>query len=180
MAMITKFLIALLFFSLLVLQLAEADHDTVVSSNLAASSPPTKIDCGSACEARCQLSSRPRLCKRACGTCCSRCSCVPPGTAAMAIFKILAAVLLVGIVFNLAVSDMVIKSLVESDPAPQIDCASACAVRCQLSSRPNLCHRACGTCCDRCNCVPPGTSGNYDVCPCYGNMTTHHGQHKCP
>ncbi|KAG6776570.1 hypothetical protein POTOM_020088 [Populus tomentosa] len=38
----------------------------------------------------------------------------------MAIFKILAAVLLVGIVFNLAVSDMVIKSLVESDPAPQI------------------------------------------------------------
>ncbi|XP_034931619.1 gibberellin-regulated protein 11 [Populus alba] len=98
----------------------------------------------------------------------------------MAIFKILAAVLLVGIVFNLAVSDMVIKSLVESDPSPQIDCASACAVRCQLSSRPNLCHRACGTCCDRCNCVPPGTSGNYDVCPCYGNMTTHHGQHKCP
>ncbi|KAG6774717.1 hypothetical protein POTOM_022083 [Populus tomentosa] len=43
MATITKFLIALLFFSLLVLQLAEADHDTVVSSNLAASSPPTKI-----------------------------------------------------------------------------------------------------------------------------------------
>ncbi|XP_061971639.1 gibberellin-regulated protein 1-like [Populus nigra] len=80
MATITKFLIALLFFSLLVLQLAEADHDTV-NSNLAASSPPTKIDCGSACEARCQLSSRPHLCKRACGTCCSRCSCVPPGTA---------------------------------------------------------------------------------------------------
>ncbi|KAJ6352105.1 hypothetical protein OIU76_001340 [Salix suchowensis] len=74
----------------------------------------------------------------------------------------------------------VIKNLVESDPPPQIDCASACAARCQLSSRPNLCHRACGTCCARCSCVPPGTSGNYDACPCYGNMTTHHGQHKCP
>ncbi|CAK7346212.1 unnamed protein product [Dovyalis caffra] len=98
----------------------------------------------------------------------------------MAIFKTLAIVLLVGIVFNLAVSDMVIKNLVESDQAPQIDCASACAARCQLSSRPNLCHRACGTCCARCNCVPPGTSGNYDVCPCYGNMTTHYGRHKCP
>ncbi|KAJ6412018.1 SNAKIN-2-LIKE [Salix viminalis] len=98
----------------------------------------------------------------------------------MAIFKTLAAVLLVAIFFNLAVSDMVIKNLVESDPPPQIDCASACAVRCQLSSRPNLCHRACGTCCARCSCVPPGTSGNYDACPCYGNMTTHHGQHKCP
>ncbi|KAJ6412017.1 hypothetical protein OIU84_005148 [Salix udensis] len=78
--MITKFLIAFLFFSLLVLQLAEADRDTV-SSNMVASSPPEKIDCGGACKARCQLSSRPRLCNRACGTCCSRCSCVPPGTA---------------------------------------------------------------------------------------------------
>ncbi|KAF9683138.1 hypothetical protein SADUNF_Sadunf05G0180900 [Salix dunnii] len=40
--MITKFLIASLLFSLLALQLAEADRDTV-SSNLAASSPPKKI-----------------------------------------------------------------------------------------------------------------------------------------
>ncbi|KAJ6708735.1 EXTENSIN PROLINE-RICH PROTEIN [Salix koriyanagi] len=80
MAMPTKFLTASLLLSLLVLHLSEADHDPV-NSNLAASSPPKKIDCGSACKARCQLSSRPRLCKRACGTCCSRCSCVPPGTA---------------------------------------------------------------------------------------------------
>ncbi|KAJ6684759.1 SNAKIN-2-LIKE [Salix purpurea] len=80
MAMPTKFLTASLLLSLLVLHFSEADHDPV-NSNLAASSPPKKIDCGSACKARCQLSSRPRLCKRACGTCCSRCSCVPPGTA---------------------------------------------------------------------------------------------------
>ncbi|CAA6661577.1 unnamed protein product [Spirodela intermedia] len=38
------------------------------------------------------------------------------------------------------------------------DCARACAGRCRLSSRPNLCKRACGTCCSRCNCVPPGTA----------------------
>ncbi|XAR64195.1 hypothetical protein NMG60_11024444 [Bertholletia excelsa] len=62
----------------------------------------------------------------------------------------------------------------------QIDCGAACKARCQLSSRPNLCNRACGTCCQRCNCVPPGTSGNEDVCPCYANMTTHGGRHKCP
>ncbi|XP_011029011.1 PREDICTED: gibberellin-regulated protein 1-like [Populus euphratica] len=80
MAMATKFLIASLLLSLLALHFAEAGHDPV-NSNLAASSPPKKIDCGSACKARCQLSSRPRLCNRACGTCCSRCSCVPPGTA---------------------------------------------------------------------------------------------------
>ncbi|KAL3840220.1 hypothetical protein ACJIZ3_024811 [Penstemon smallii] len=62
----------------------------------------------------------------------------------------------------------------------KIDCGAECTRRCQLSSRPNSCHRACGTCCARCNCVPPGTSGNEDVCPCYANMTTHGGRKKCP
>ncbi|MQL68751.1 hypothetical protein Taro_001052 [Colocasia esculenta] len=61
-----------------------------------------------------------------------------------------------------------------------IDCGSACADRCRLSSRPNLCQRACGTCCYRCNCVPPGTYGNKEVCPCYANMKTHGGRPKCP
>ncbi|KAK4429374.1 Snakin-2 [Sesamum alatum] len=62
----------------------------------------------------------------------------------------------------------------------KIDCGKECTRRCQLSSRQNLCRRACGTCCARCNCVPPGTSGNADVCPCYANMTTHGGRKKCP
>ncbi|XP_061355819.1 gibberellin-regulated protein 1-like [Gastrolobium bilobum] len=62
----------------------------------------------------------------------------------------------------------------------QIDCNGACAARCRLSSRQKLCHRACGTCCRRCNCVPPGTAGNEDVCPCYATLTTHGGRHKCP
>ncbi|XP_042493864.1 snakin-2-like [Macadamia integrifolia] len=61
-----------------------------------------------------------------------------------------------------------------------IDCGASCVARCQLSSRPRLCNRACGTCCFRCQCVPPGTSGNYDACPCYANMTTHGNQRKCP
>ncbi|XP_065880383.1 gibberellin-regulated protein 11-like [Euphorbia lathyris] len=65
-------------------------------------------------------------------------------------------------------------------PLAKIDCGSACSGRCQLSSRPNLCKRACGTCCARCNCVPPGTAGNYDVCPCYASLTTHGGKRKCP
>ncbi|KAK0577105.1 hypothetical protein LWI29_027854 [Acer saccharum] len=60
------------------------------------------------------------------------------------------------------------------------DCDAACGARCELSSRPRLCKRACGTCCARCDCVPAGTSGNYDACPCYANMTTHGGKHKCP
>ncbi|CAN6845436.1 unnamed protein product, partial [Brassica oleracea] len=61
-----------------------------------------------------------------------------------------------------------------------VDCGSACIARCRLSSRPNLCHRACGTCCARCNCVPPGTYGNYDKCKCYASLTTHDGRRKCP
>ncbi|KAL1820657.1 hypothetical protein ACET3Z_015526 [Daucus carota] len=64
--------------------------------------------------------------------------------------------------------------------SPKIDCGERCSERCKLSSRPNLCHRACGTCCARCNCVPPGTAGNQEVCPCYANMTTHGGRKKCP
>ncbi|KAI3407909.1 uncharacterized protein J3R85_020631 [Psidium guajava] len=64
--------------------------------------------------------------------------------------------------------------------AQKIDCGSRCNYRCSKSSRHKMCIRACNTCCQRCNCVPPGTSGNEDVCPCYANMTTHGGRHKCP
>ncbi|KAF2564225.1 hypothetical protein F2Q70_00018911 [Brassica cretica] len=61
-----------------------------------------------------------------------------------------------------------------------VDCGTACIARCRLSSRPKLCHRACGTCCTTCNCVPPGTYGNYDKCKCYAGLTTHGGRRKCP
>ncbi|KAK9948433.1 hypothetical protein M0R45_004008 [Rubus argutus] len=63
---------------------------------------------------------------------------------------------------------------------PTIDCGVACDGRCKLSSRPRLCKRACGSCCHRCSCVPPGTAGNLDACPCYANLTTHNQTRKCP
>ncbi|XP_021902436.1 snakin-2-like [Carica papaya] len=62
----------------------------------------------------------------------------------------------------------------------KIDCGSACTARCRLASRQRLCKRACGTCCARCNCVPPGTSGHQEECPCYASLTTHGGRRKCP
>ncbi|KAL6959950.1 hypothetical protein U1Q18_040099 [Sarracenia purpurea var. burkii] len=78
---------------------------------------------------------------------------------------------------------MGINAAAES-PVPQappiIDCGVACDGRCQKSKRPNLCKRACGSCCSKCNCVPPGTSGNYDACSCYSNRTTKDGFRKCP
>nr|KAJ0216452.1 hypothetical protein LSAT_V11C300121070 [Lactuca sativa] len=61
------------------------------------------------------------------------------------------------------------------------DCGSLCAVRCGKHSRPNVCTRACGTCCQRCNCVPPGTHGNREQCgSCYTDMLTHGNRPKCP
>ncbi|KDP31145.1 hypothetical protein JCGZ_11521 [Jatropha curcas] len=63
----------------------------------------------------------------------------------------------------------------------EIDCGGLCKQRCSLHSRPNVCTRACGTCCARCKCVPPGTSGNREVCgKCYTEMTTHGNNTKCP
>ncbi|TXG50329.1 hypothetical protein EZV62_022853 [Acer yangbiense] len=62
-----------------------------------------------------------------------------------------------------------------------IDCGGLCKQRCSVHSRPNVCHRACGTCCVRCKCVPPGTAGNREVCgSCYTDMTTHGNRTKCP
>ncbi|KAK3423830.1 hypothetical protein EUGRSUZ_F00594 [Eucalyptus grandis] len=89
----------------------------------------------------------------------------------MAIHKLLIASLLISVL---------LLQLAEADQMVPTHCGGACVARCQLSSRPRLCQRACGTCCARCNCVPPGTSGNLDVCPCYANMTTRDNKHKCP
>ncbi|XP_047318960.1 gibberellin-regulated protein 11-like [Impatiens glandulifera] len=75
------------------------------------------------------------------------------------------------------------QTIVDLSPVPNnqsIDCDWACGERCKDSSRPNLCKRACGTCCIRCGCVPPGTYGNYESCPCYFSQTTHDGARKCP
>nr|XP_017219997.1 PREDICTED: snakin-2-like [Daucus carota subsp. sativus] len=66
-------------------------------------------------------------------------------------------------------------------PLTYADCQGLCQVRCGLHSRKNVCMRACGTCCARCNCVPPGTYGNREACgKCYTDMTTHGNRLKCP
>ncbi|XP_057950743.1 gibberellin-regulated protein 3-like isoform X2 [Malania oleifera] len=63
----------------------------------------------------------------------------------------------------------------------QLDCGGLCKMRCSKHSRPNVCNRACGTCCFRCKCVPPGTSGNRQMCgTCYTDMVTHGNRTKCP
>ncbi|KAK9095949.1 hypothetical protein Sjap_021446 [Stephania japonica] len=63
---------------------------------------------------------------------------------------------------------------------PKINCEFACARRCRESSRVKVCARACGSCCERCQCVPPGTYGNKAACPCYATLRTHGRKPKCP
>ncbi|CAH9123128.1 unnamed protein product [Cuscuta epithymum] len=66
-------------------------------------------------------------------------------------------------------------------PRNMAECGPPCLERCKLHSRPNVCQRACTTCCVRCKCVPPGQSGNKEMCgSCYTSMTTHGGRTKCP
>ncbi|KAH7432161.1 hypothetical protein KP509_07G011100 [Ceratopteris richardii] len=65
-------------------------------------------------------------------------------------------------------------------PSP-LNCKAACKYRCSESSHPSGCKRACGTCCIRCNCVPPGTSGNQQACGvCYARQKGPDGNPKCP
>ncbi|XP_047146981.1 gibberellin-regulated protein 2-like [Vigna umbellata] len=64
--------------------------------------------------------------------------------------------------------------------ANKIDCDGKCKNRCRKAGRYKMCIRACNSCCKRCNCVPPGTSGNTHFCPCYATLTTHGGKLKCP
>ncbi|KAI3745908.1 hypothetical protein L6452_08319 [Arctium lappa] len=96
----------------------------------------------------------------------------------MAISKPFLALVLLSMLLLVQASELVNEN--DQKHSSKINCGAACKARCRLSSRPNLCHRACGTCCARCNCVPPGTAGNQKVCPCYYNQTTHGGKRKCP
>ncbi|RCV40777.1 hypothetical protein SEVIR_9G081000v4 [Setaria viridis] len=62
-------------------------------------------------------------------------------------------------------------------------CDSNCARRCSKASRHDDCLKYCGICCADCNCVPSGTAGHKDECPCYRDMTTGTGNRtrpKCP
>ncbi|KAH0718388.1 hypothetical protein KY285_014419 [Solanum tuberosum] len=103
----------------------------------------------------------------------------------MAFLKAFAALLIASLVlvhFTYALQEVINSKPPAPSPQPlkPIDCTGSCKMRCSKSSRQKLCNRACGTCCQRCKCVPPGTSGNYEACPCYFNLTTHNSTRKCP
>ncbi|KAI3464485.1 hypothetical protein Pfo_021148, partial [Paulownia fortunei] len=70
----------------------------------------------------------------------------------------------------------------DQDPPTNISgfCKAKCAVRCSKAGRQNRCLKYCGICCTKCNCVPSGTYGNRDECPCYRDLKNSKGGPKCP
>ncbi|XP_061370233.1 protein RSI-1-like [Gastrolobium bilobum] len=60
------------------------------------------------------------------------------------------------------------------------DCKPKCTYRCSATHHKKPCMFYCLKCCAKCLCVPPGTYGNKQVCPCYNNWKTQSGGPKCP
>ncbi|XP_051127263.1 protein RSI-1 [Andrographis paniculata] len=60
------------------------------------------------------------------------------------------------------------------------DCKARCTYRCSATSHRKPCMFFCHKCCTTCLCVPPGTYGNKQTCPCYNNWKTQEGRPKCP
>ncbi|KAK8713377.1 hypothetical protein V6N13_148596 [Hibiscus sabdariffa] len=60
------------------------------------------------------------------------------------------------------------------------ECEPRCSERCSNTQYKKPCLFFCNKCCAKCLCVPPGTYGNKQVCPCYNNWKTKRGGPKCP
>ncbi|KAK9933227.1 hypothetical protein M0R45_020430 [Rubus argutus] len=56
----------------------------------------------------------------------------------------------------------------------------ACVYRCSETSHKEPCLEFCNMCCQTCLCVPSGTYGHKEECPCYNNWHTKEGGPKCP
>ncbi|KAF3611448.1 hypothetical protein DY000_02044925 [Brassica cretica] len=62
-----------------------------------------------------------------------------------------------------------------------VACGGKCNVRCSKASQHDLCIKDCNICCQKCNgCVPSGTYGHRDECPCYRDIKNSKGGPKCP
>ncbi|QCE16478.1 peamaclein-like [Vigna unguiculata] len=72
------------------------------------------------------------------------------------------------------------SSFMEISMAGSEFCDSKCEKRCAKAGVKKSCLKFCGICCKKCNCVPSGTYGNKDECPCYRDMKNSKGKSKCP
>ncbi|KAM0940943.1 putative gibberellin regulated protein [Dioscorea sansibarensis] len=74
-----------------------------------------------------------------------------------------------------------IRSLAERALLLQhVKCSNKCDYRCSKAHHRKACLLYCNICCQKCLCVPSGTYGHKDECPCYNNWKTKGGKPKCP
>ncbi|CAK9143724.1 unnamed protein product [Ilex paraguariensis] len=59
-------------------------------------------------------------------------------------------------------------------------CKHKCKFRCSEAKKKPHCLKDCHLCCKDCHCVPSGTYGNKDECPCYRDKKNERGKPKCP
>ncbi|KAK1259553.1 Gibberellin-regulated protein 12 [Acorus gramineus] len=99
-----------------------------------------------------------------------------------------AILLFVGLMFVLDLSqaektndgEVVFWPLGGEGPVTPEECSSKCDYRCSATSHKKPCKFFCNYCCVRCHCVPSGTYGHKEECPCYNDMKTKEGKPKCP
>ncbi|KAL8217413.1 hypothetical protein R6Q57_020786 [Mikania cordata] len=72
------------------------------------------------------------------------------------------------------------SSILQTTVAGSSFCDTKCAIRCSKASLKDRCLKYCGICCEKCHCVPSGTYGHKDECPCYRDMKNSKGGSKCP
>ncbi|XP_072952444.1 peamaclein-like [Typha angustifolia] len=77
---------------------------------------------------------------------------------------------------------LVTSSFLQTSMASSAFCNGKCKVRCSKASVKDRCLKYCGLCCEECHCVPSGTYGNKDECPCYRDKVTDPTKKKpkCP
>ncbi|XP_023639231.1 gibberellin-regulated protein 8 isoform X1 [Capsella rubella] len=79
------------------------------------------------------------------------------------------------------ISLLLTSSLFVHSNAGSAACDGKCNVRCAKADRTHgECLKDCNICCEKCNCVPSGTFGNKDECPCYRDLINSKGGSKCP
>ncbi|XP_077218566.1 protein GAST1-like [Tasmannia lanceolata] len=76
-------------------------------------------------------------------------------------------------------SNLPMNGVTEGSLHPQ-ECSPRCSARCSATAYKKPCMFFCQKCCAKCLCVPPGTYGNKQFCPCYNNWKTKRGGPKCP
>ncbi|GMJ03798.1 hypothetical protein like AT3G10185 [Hibiscus trionum] len=76
-------------------------------------------------------------------------------------------------------NNVTMHGITQGSLLPQ-ECGPRCSERCSKTQYKKPCLFFCNKCCVKCLCVPPGTYGNKQVCPCYNNWKTKRGGPKCP